>query len=184
MQSIQELLTEHVTIRRILGILAHTADQLDAGVPVDADDLANLTQVLQIFVERSHHGKEERKLFPAIEAAGLHEYRDTVSALIADHGKTRQYVGTMNTAGWNYGKGRETAGPEFAAAARTYVALMAEHMEREERELFAAAEAHLSPEEDAALAASFSHMNDHEMGPDRVAAMESILEKMEVAYPA
>lgn len=184
MQSIEELMSEHETVRRVLGILSHTADQLEAGIAVDASDLADLTQVLQVFVERNHQAKEERRLFVTIEAAGLHEYRDTISALIRDHGEARQHVGDMNMAAWNYGKGKAGAGAEYAAAARRYVALMSDHLDREEREVFAVAEAHLTPADDQALSNVFGHMNAHEMGPDRAAALEAILSRMEVAYPA
>jgi hypothetical protein len=118
-----------------------------------------------------------------IEAAGLHEYRDTISALIRDHGEARQHVGDMNMAAWNYGKGKAGAGAEYAAAARRYLALMSDHLDREERGC-RVAEAHLIPAYDHALSYVFGHMNAHEMGPDRAAALEAILSRMEVAYPA
>lgn len=190
MRSIQILRTEHATARRIFPIMAQVADRLDDGYPVAPEDLRAITDFLQMFCVDLHSGKEERKIFVAVEAAGLREYRDTISALIREHGQSRQLIGAMVSAtrelaaaGHDAAAGRSSAG-RFAAAARGYLALMESHLRVEEEGLYPLAEAHLTAEQDQAFATLFERMDARELGPDGPARVARLLERLEQTYAA
>jgi hemerythrin-like domain-containing protein len=183
MKSIQMLNAEHGTARRMFQIMAQVADLLDAGQPVSTEDIRAITDFLQICCVDLHEGKEERKVFVAIEAAGLHEYRDTISALIREHGQSRQLVGAMVSATREFASDGAAAG-RFAAAARGFLALAECHIRLEEETLYPLAEARLTAEQDLAFATLFERMDARELGPDGPAKVARLLERLEQTYPA
>jgi hemerythrin-like domain-containing protein len=183
MKSIRDLAAEHTTAARMLCVLARITDRLEAGQPVAGSDPGAITEFFQVFLERSHYAKEERKLYVAIESAGLREYRDTISTLIREHAQSRQFTGSMGMAGRKYAAGDAGAGAEFAAAARSYLALMSGHLRVEDEILFPLAEAHLTPEVDQSFLAVFERMDARELGPGRLAAIGELIQRLEAAYP-
>jgi hemerythrin-like domain-containing protein len=136
MKSIQDLAAEHLTAERMLCLLECIAGRIEAGQAVDPNDPSAIIEFFQIYCERSHYAKEERKLFVAIESAGLRDYRETIADLIRDHSQSRHLVGNMGTAARRFSTGEVAAGQEFAAMAHEYVALMRGHIRREEETLF------------------------------------------------
>ena len=185
MKSISDLAAEHAIAGRMLHVLDRIADRIEAGQAVDAGaTLSAITEFFQVYCERSHYPKEERKLFPAIEAAGLREYRETIADMIRDHSQSRHLSGTMAAAGRRFATGDAAAGTEFAAAAHEYVTLMREHIDREEGVLFPLAEKSLSAEKDENFLTVFGRMDARELGPARVAAIEELMARLEAAYPA
>jgi hemerythrin-like domain-containing protein len=184
MKSIQDLAAEHLTAERMLCLLECIAGRIEAGQAVDPNDPSAIIEFFQIYCERSHYAKEERKLFVAIESAGLRDYRETIADLIRDHSQSRHLVGNMGTAARRFSAGEVAAGQEFAAMAHEYVALMRGHIRREEETLFPLAEANLSAEQDQNFLVVFGRMDARELGPARVAAIDALLARLEAAYPA
>ena len=62
------LAREHRLIERGLGVLSRICDEARRTPGLDLADAAQVIQFLRDFADRTHHLKEERILFPAIES--------------------------------------------------------------------------------------------------------------------
>ncbi len=147
------LRAEHVLILRVLDALEVAAARLEDGAgPGDRWWTAAIAW-LREFADRTHHAREERGLFPALVAAGLHA-GGPVEVMLAEHAEGRSLVEAM---------ARRSAAAR-AAAARDYVSLLRAHIEKENEILFPLAETILGG---AALAWLRRELEviDRELGP-------------------
>ncbi len=107
--------------------------------------------------------KEERILFPALEAAGLARERGPVGMLLDQHDQGRRLVGALRRE--LPGLEREPAARQrFAAAAHEYVAMLEQHIAMENQGLFAIADGMLTAAGDREIAAAFERHEELEMG--------------------
>jgi hemerythrin-like domain-containing protein len=149
-----DLRHEHEVILRGLDVLERLAERLAAGPPVDDTTLGELVELLQTFADRCHHGKEEDHLFPAIRAKGL---GDTLAVFLEEHEEGRGYLRTLASRG--------ATGGERAAAARRYVGMLRDHIQRENEVLFPLADGLLAPEEHEALVRAYEDVERRVAGP-------------------
>jgi hemerythrin-like domain-containing protein len=61
---------EHLAIHRVVAAMAGLADELEHASAPDAQTLDGLVSFLRVFVDDCHHTKEDRWLFPMLEAKG------------------------------------------------------------------------------------------------------------------
>ncbi len=71
MRSTQELVEEHGVIESVLRALDLKLNEADRTGVVPVDFLRDVVRFSQSFVDRCHHGKEERCLFPCLEPSHL-----------------------------------------------------------------------------------------------------------------
>jgi hemerythrin-like domain-containing protein len=148
-----ELRHEHEVILRGLDVLERLADRLAAGQPVKDTTLSELVQLFQTFADRCHHGKEEDQLFPAMRMKGMGA---TLAVFVEEHEEGRGYLRTLGTG---------ASGAERVAAARRYVGLLREHIQRENDILFPMADELFSAEEHRALARAYEDVELRVVGP-------------------
>ena len=130
---------EHCVILDWLGRLEVAAARLEAGETLPEAQWTTLLDWLHSFADERHHAKEENALFPAMIAAGLPARGGPIDVMLEEHAEGRTLLAEM--AG-----GPATGRP---AAARRYVRLLREHIDKENQVLFPLADAVL---EDAAQA--------------------------------
>lgn len=167
-----DLRHEHEVILQALGILERAADVLAAGQPLNESILADLGQFLRTFADRCHHGKEEDQLFPAMRAKGM---GGTLAVFLEEHEEGRGYLRTLAS-------GASQA--ERAAAARRYVGMLREHIERENEVLFPLADGLFSAEEHGALARAYEDVELHVVGPGGHDALLTRLARLDAAVPS
>ena len=148
-----ELRHEHEVILWALAVLERAADRLASGRPVSDSTLAELVQFLQTFADRCHHGKEEDQLFPAMRAKGV---GGTLAVFLEEHGEGRGYLRLLANG---------TGAAERATAARRYVGLLRDHIQRENEVLFPMADQILDPGTHAALAGAYREVELQVLGP-------------------
>jgi hemerythrin-like domain-containing protein len=127
---IARLLDDHRVILRALDLLEAAAARPPAGAPPRAwwDELIAW---LRAFADANHHGKEERCLFPALAKAGVPSEAGPVAVMLEEHDRGRRLLQTMESG----------EGAERARAARDYVWLLREHIDKENGVLFPLADA-------------------------------------------
>jgi hemerythrin-like domain-containing protein len=166
-----ELRHEHEVILRALAVVERAGERLAAGRPVDETALAELVQVCRTFADKCHHGKEEDTLFPILQEKGL---GSTLAVFLEEHEEGRRYLKTLEG----------TAPPaERAAAARRYVGLLRDHIDRENGVLFPMADDVLSPEEHAELARRYAKVEARVVGPGVHEQLLADLDRLERAMP-
>jgi hemerythrin-like domain-containing protein len=166
-----ELRHEHEVILRALVVLERAAARLDAGQTVDPAALAELVELCRTFADRCHHGKEEHTLFPVLEAKGL---GGPLGVFLEDHEVGRGYLKTIDS---------PAPAAERAAAARRYVGLLRDHIERENEVLFPMADRVLSQDEHAELARRYAEVETRVVGPGVHEQLLASLDRIEHAIP-
>jgi len=167
-----DLRHEHEVILQALGVLERAADVLAAGQPLSESTLADLIEFLRTFADRCHHGKEEDRLFPAMRAKGV---GGTLAVFLEEHEEGRGYLRTLAS-------GAPAA--ERAAAARRYVGMLREHIERENEVLFPLADGLFSAEEHGALARAYEEVELQVGGTGGHEALLTTLARLEAAVPS
>jgi hemerythrin-like domain-containing protein len=146
---------EHRVILEALHLLEQATDRLGAGTGPPETWWAQMLDWLRVFADRNHHAKEEQALFPAMVKAGVPDEGGPVGTMLAEHDDGRALVRAM-------------AGPDpaaRAAAARRYVALLRQHIDKENDVLFPMADAVLEPSALDGVARAFEGM-EAEQGRD------------------
>jgi hemerythrin-like domain-containing protein len=127
---------EHRVILRALGLLESASARLAAGQALPDGWWEALLGWLRAFADRNHHAKEERSLFPALAAAGVPSAGGPIGVMLEEHEVGRRFIRTMV-------EGEPRARVE---AARRYVQLLREHIDKENGVLLPLSEAVLDPE--------------------------------------
>ena len=166
-----DLRDEHEVILRALGVLERIADRLAAGRAVSDSTLTDLVQLLQTFADRCHHAKEEDQLFPAMRAKGA---GGTVAVFLEEHEEGRGYLRTLASG---------VSSAERAAAARRYVAMLQDHIQRENEVLFPMADELFTAEEHGALARAYEDVELRVVGAGVHEGLLATLARLEAAVP-
>lgn len=131
MHPIQSLMDEHQTILRTLAALeALVTDAEHREEPTST--LEACVDFLRTYADRLHHGKEEALLFPALERRGLPADQGPTAAMRHEHDEGRALVRGMGEALAADPVDRDA----FDAAARGFVALLRNHIAKEDHVLF------------------------------------------------
>jgi hemerythrin-like domain-containing protein len=163
MKATRTLKHEHDVIRKALEVLDAFAARVAAGGAPPGGDVAGLLEFFTVFADGCHHVKEERILFPALEAAGLRRGEGPVGVLLDQHREGRRLVGILVRQ--LPGLGTDAAARRrFADAARAYAAMLEEHIAVENDVLFPDADGLLTEERDREIAAAFDRHEEEEMG--------------------
>ena len=149
------LTAEHRVIERVLDVVERELS-IDGG-RADNQRWSDVLAFLEAYADRRHHGKEEELLFPALRETGFEP--GLLEVMEREHVEGRQLVGSMRAA-----LGIDDV-PELHRAARAYVSLLREHIEKEDGLLFPAAREWLSAARAADLARAFDDL-DATLGSD------------------
>ncbi len=177
-----DLVAEHDAIVRLLRVLDEVAERLEAGVQVVASDLEQALEFVQVFADRCHHGKEETLLFPALQVAGVPRESGPIAAMLAEHEQGRAHIRGLAEALPAYQRGDSRAGAALAEHLKSYSALLAQHIQKENQALFPMADRVLSAAQQAELAEGFERIEEQVIGPGRHEAFHQLLERLEGTY--
>lgn len=138
--SIALLSYDHGMIRQVADVLGEV---LGSKQPSDFSvEAMEITAFISDFIDRFHHQKEERFLFP-IASSKVPELGGTIGDLVADHAKARELLEGMKAT-----VGETGHWAAFSASASSLIAHMTAHINKEELTVFGRIEEALSTEED------------------------------------
>ena len=183
MKPTEVLTTEHDAIKRMLQILGCVCDHLEAGEEVDSQHLEQIVEFIRVFTDRCHHGKEEDLLFPAMEAAGVPNEGGPIGVMLREHDLGRTHVKGMSEAVAQYKAGVHNVTSAIVQNARNYIALLDQHIVKENDILYPIANMHLSPKEQASLLEGFERVERERIGPGKHEEFHQLLEHLESIYP-
>jgi hemerythrin-like domain-containing protein len=167
---------EHQAILRMLDVLDRVAGKVESGEDVPQGMIEGLLEFFTIFNDRCHQGKEEECLFPRLEQKGLPRSGGPIAALVSEHVQSRALLARMRTVSPACADDPDSA-RRFAEAAHKYVALVREHISKENTVLFMMAERLLTDSEQRALAAEFDRIEDEKLS---VGAHERVHTKLDI----
>lgn len=162
---------EHRVILRALGALEAAAARLAAGRTLPAEWWPELIAWLRGFADRNHHAKEESSLFPAMVKAGVPSAGGPIQVMLEEHERGRALIRAM-----------EAGEPAVrAATAREYVALLREHIDKENGVLFPLADAVLDEAAQRALQREFEAVEAEQGRNASIAHAEAAVDRLAAA---
>jgi hemerythrin-like domain-containing protein len=131
-----QLKEEHDGILLMLKILDKVSAKMKKQGKADLTHLEQIVAFFKIFADKCHHGKEEDLLFPEMVEAGIPKDRGPIGVMLAEHVQGRAYVRAMGEAVEALKGGDRKAQEKFIENARNYIALLTQHIDKENNILF------------------------------------------------
>lgn len=157
MRTIEILRSEHEIILSVLDLLEAHSGEIRAGQPLNGEFAEWTIAFLRQFADQQHHGKEEGVLFPCLERHGVPRQGGPIGVMIEEHDFARAAIRRMAEA-----TARRDAG-SFVTHAGEYVALLRQHIAKENNVLFPMADRLLTAEDDTNALQGFGRVV-HETG--------------------
>ncbi len=145
---------EHDVILLVVRAAQRQAEASAEGHAPDWRRLGEMLDFFSAFVDRCHHAKEEKCLFPRLCQHGLSCTQEPLSALLAEHQQGRQHVAAIREA-------IEVIRQHLLE----YSKLLQSHIEKENSQVFPVADQLLSAGEDQELERMFDRIEEQEIGP-------------------
>jgi hemerythrin-like domain-containing protein len=165
MNPTETLKHEHQIVLLILDAAEREAGSIRAGGEVHAGQVQEMLDFFKNFVDRCHHGKEERHLFPRLEQRGLPSGAGPVAVMLHEHEQGRAAVRAIAAALAGVKAGDREAAGALAAGLTEYAVLLRSHISKENEVLFPMADRMLSDGDQAELAEAFDKVEAEEIGP-------------------
>lgn len=164
MKATEILKEEHRIIERVLASLESAADRLRAGRPTHPRVFIMAADFIQGFADGCHHKKEEGVLFPAMQAAGVPGEGGPIGVMLAEHDQGRRLTAGMRAAAERLAAGETSASEAVVDNALRYVALLREHIAKEDNVLFPMANRVIEGPAQTGISAAFDHIEHEETG--------------------
>jgi len=152
---------EHRVIERVLAALERLTEK-PAIEFVEAWRKA--LDFIRHFADQCHHLKEEKILFPAMEAHGIPNEGGPIGMMLLEHQEARSYVAAMFDALGKIAAGDPSAQSVLIDNAKQYLRLLHEHIQKEDDVLFRMADEVIPEDEQRQLLKSFETHEAEEMG--------------------
>jgi hemerythrin-like domain-containing protein len=162
---------EHRVILRAILLLEEAAGRLTAGRPLPGGWWERLLDWLRTFADLNHHAKEETYLFPALARAGVPAAGGPVSVMLEEHTEGRALIQAM-------AHGVEDRRGE---AARRYVQLLRDHIDKENGVLLPLAEAVLDSQGQLLVARGFDEIEAGQGPPASIERAEAEVDRLAAA---
>ncbi len=157
-----ELVREHELVLLVVAAMEREVASLRRGDEVQRERVAQMMDLTRTFTDGCHHGKQEKVLFPLLEARDQ-AAGGPVSVMLAEHEAGRRAVRTVTEVLPRAGDDAE-AREAVAENLALYAELLRLHIGKENTVLFPLAERVLGGEDKRHLAAEFERIEIEETG--------------------
>lgn len=158
---------EHTLISTMLRVLEKVCEKLEAGESVNGEHLDQILEFIGSFADHCHHGKEETLLFPALEEVGLPKEGGPIAMMLQEHDLGRRYISVLRKSVSRYRAGEMGATESMIENAGLYIALLTQHIDKENHILFKIADLHLSAEKQDELCRAFLKVDKEVLGNEK-----------------
>ena len=156
MSATDELLQDHVIIRRLEAVIEKCYTRLYEGRDVPFGDLVRISDVIEQFVDQLHHVKEEKGYFP--ETENLDNYSEEIRKFVIEHEFGRRISSRIRIHLEEFMSGVDAREP-LARYLKTYSVFILDHTSKEDRFFSDVKETKsLTPAEEKTLRKQFEHM--------------------------
>lgn len=176
MRSTQELVEEHRIIEGVLRALARRLDDAGRTHQVPVEFLRNLIAFSRVFVDRCHHAKEERCLFPCLESRGIPRDGGPIGVMLQEHERGRTLVRQIAERLDRYERG-DAGVDDVLEPCRRYVELLQQHILKENAVLFPMGYQVMADHDDEQIRQCYEGQ-EHEMGGGEHARLIGLAEAM------
>jgi hemerythrin-like domain-containing protein len=167
----QTLREEHRVILRALVLVEVAAGRLTAGRALPSGWWEELLAWLRAFADCNHHVKEERYLFPALGQAGVPADGGPVGVMLDEHTEGHALIQAM----------AESALDRRGEAARRYVHLLRDHIDKENGVLLPLSEAVLDSQAQLLVARGFEKVEADQGPAASLERAEAVVDRLAAA---
>jgi len=175
MKPIGSLMIEHRVIERMLALLNYQHTQIIKDRKVDSPVIDVAIDFFTTYVDRFHHGKEERVLFRELEGKPLStEHKQLMDDLIKEHIYTRNTVEKLKNAREHLDTEKDSL-DEIIKCVEIILKWYPAHIEKEDKHFFFPAMEYLSLQQQTAMLEEFWEFDGsfiHEIYMGRIKALE------------
>jgi hemerythrin-like domain-containing protein len=164
MKATDVLTEEHRVIEQVLNTLEYGVNQLENGQAVRPEFFLSVTDFIRGFADGCHHQKEEGVFFKRMEVQGLSGQGCPLGVMLAEHELGRQYTRALASAAQDMKSGDLSANRRAIQSSRSYVALLRQHIYKEDNILFPLANDVIPAEQHAIVWEDFEHVEHAETG--------------------
>ncbi|PWU81056.1 MAG: hypothetical protein DLM72_08945 [Candidatus Nitrosopolaris wilkensis] len=174
----EELKQDHLTLRRVRDIAQRCSDKLYASENIPFEDLKIISVVIEEFVDRFHHGKEEQAYFP--ETKDKNGFSEDIRKFLIEY-ELRRRIARMFLRKLNAWKdGAVDSREPVARFLRSYSIFIGDHTSKEDKFFDMIEEnSSLSSEEDEILMKHFESCRHEVGGAVRIEQMMDLIEYLE-----
>lgn len=173
---------QHRKILKVADILEQVLFAAQSS-PADMDALADCITFIRLFADALHHGKEEDLLFPALVAQGMPREGGPIAVMLHEHSLGRGFARTMAAELPAARGGDAVAQRRLADAGRNYIALIRDHIMKENEILFEMADQMIGEPACRRLCAAYDGVCQHRFDGRTVSELEAILVRLSERYP-
>jgi hemerythrin-like domain-containing protein len=174
-----ELLQEHRLIERLLDALETATGHLENGHAVRAEFFIEAAVFIAGFADGCHHKKEEGVLFGAMVESGLPRSDGPLDMFLDEHEQGRALTRGMRDAARQLQEGDASARAAVISNARRYVALLRDHIVKEDEMLFPMADEMFSAEQHRNVLRDFERIERDDVGAVAHQNFRMLVERLE-----
>jgi hemerythrin-like domain-containing protein len=164
-----DLMREHGVLKRVLLCYREMITRVQAGGPLDAQDLHDAALIIHDYIEGFHEGLEEGYVFPRLVEAG--HLASTVTTLLVQHARGRVITQFLLAGATAKGVASPGAPARLAAAMQAFDRMYEPHEAREDTVVFPAFRQILPAAELTDLGQYFAELQHQEFGTNEFAAV-------------
>jgi hemerythrin-like domain-containing protein len=164
-----DLMREHGVLKRVLLCYREMIARVQAGGPLDAQDLHDAALIIHDYIEGFHEGLEEGYVFPRLVEAG--HLASTVTTLLVQHARGRVITQFLLAGTTAKGVASPGAPARLAAAMQAFDRMYEPHEAREDTVVFPAFRQILPAAELTDLGQYFAELQHQEFGTNEFAAV-------------
>jgi len=182
-KAIETLMSEHRLIEEVLGSLRTFVDQLDPDQGEARARVAEYAEFFREFADRTHHGKEEDRLFGAMAQHGFPSNGGPVYVMLQEHEIGRAHVRALAELGGGSGKLSGEESNKVKNNAEGFILMLSAHIQKEDRILFPAAERAMPGPVLDSLAAEFDEFDSAVIGDQAQRHLRELAATLIAAFP-
>ncbi|MEM2181389.1 MAG: hemerythrin domain-containing protein [Thermoproteota archaeon] len=157
------LIKDHEVILKMLERLEAKLGYWKSSKSIEYESLTTFLEFAKTFIDKCHHGKEERCLFPCLERRGIPREHGPIGVMLQEHEQGRQIVKQIERALKDLGE-EEAKHLEITELCESYVELLKQHIAKENEVLFPMGESVTSMEDKTSTNTCYERVESAEVG--------------------
>lgn len=179
MDPIAKMMDEHRHILQVLEALERYAAKVEREGKIDPSLLGQFVDFIANFADAYHHAKEEDVLFKHMELHGFSRQMGPVAVMLYEHDQGRSLVAQMRQAAQDP-PGAPEAIQRVVRSIRDYIALLRQHIYKEDHILYPMAQTNIPPADMEAFKQEFRQVEERKVAsgePNRLMNLKETLIK-------
>jgi hemerythrin-like domain-containing protein len=130
LKATSDLKNDHITVRRLGTIVQNCSDKLYLNQDIPIEDIELISVIIEEFVDRFHHGKEEQAYFP--ETKDKDSFREDIRKFLIEHELGRRIARMLRGHLNSWKKGIDSREP-VARFLKSYAIFISDHTGKEDK---------------------------------------------------